>query len=100
MIILKCINNICGYSYKVTQKELEEYPNYHSSCFICGSKLKVINLEEIIVKDLEKKVKDNIDEWFRTQGIEATIEMVERNRDLAVYRLYKVELEKRGFKLK
>lgn len=100
MIKLKCVNDKCNYIYQVTQKELEDNPQYHRVCIICGSKLQVANLDEIVKLDTEKKIKEYIDLWFRTLGIEYTIEMVERHKDLAVYRLYKTELENRGFKLK
>jgi hypothetical protein len=100
MIRLKCINETCNFIYSVTEKELGDNPQYHRTCMVCGSILKVDNLEEIIEKDIEKQVKEYIDLWFRTLGIEYTIEMVERHKDLAVYRLYKAEIEKRGFKLK
>lgn len=38
--------------------------------------------------------------WFRQLGIEYTLELIERHKELAVYRLYKAEIEKRGLKLK
>lgn len=101
MIKLKCSNENCAFTYSVSEKELEEYgEHYHTFCMICGSKLQVINLEEIVANDVEQKVKEYIDLWFRTLGIEYTIEMIERHKDLAVYRLYKAEIEKRGFKIK
>jgi hypothetical protein len=101
MIRLKCINDNCAFTYSVSEEEFKEYgKHYHQFCMICGSKLQVDNLEEIIVKDTEEKVKEYIDLWFRTLGIEYTIEMVERHKELAVYRLYKAEIEKRGFKIK
>jgi hypothetical protein len=100
MIRLKCINENCGYSYEVSENEIKEYGQYHTKCLICGSKLQVTNLEEIVEKDLETQVKENLDKWFKELGIEATIEMCERNSNNVCYRLYKTELEKRGFKLK
>lgn len=100
MIKLKCSNISCNYIYEVTQKELEDNPQYHRACLICGSKLQVDNLEEIVRLDVEQRVKDYVDLWFRTLGADYTLEMIERHRDLAVYRLYKDEIERRGLKLK
>jgi len=102
MIHLKCINNDCGYSYQVSENELKEYGQYHKNCLICGSQLKITqeSLDEVVKLDIEQRVKNNVNEWFAELGIEGTIELIERNKGLAVYRLYKAEIEKRGFKLK
>jgi hypothetical protein len=66
---------------------------------ICGAKLDVVNLEEIVRTDIDTEIRDNVSMWFRTLGIEYTLEMIERHKDLAVYRLYKAEIERRGLKL-
>ena len=100
LIKLKCSNKDCEFSYKVTLTELEDNPQQHRFCMICKSKMQVNNVEEIVNEDLEQKIKTYINKWFKQIGIEATIELCERNQDLAVYRLYKEELKKRGFKLK
>lgn len=101
MIKLKCQNPSCAYCYSVSPKELEEYGKlYHNICMICGKRLDVVNLEEIIKKDIETKVKEYVDLWFKTLGIEYTLEMIERNKNQACYRFYKTELLRRGFKLK
>ena len=98
MITFKCTS--CFYSYQVSEKELKNNPNYHRKCFLCGGNLEVDNLDEIVREDIEVKIKENVDYWFIKIGIEATMEMLEENKDLAVYRLYKIELKKRGLKLK
>jgi hypothetical protein len=100
MIKLKCSNDKCGYSYELTEIELRENGNYYVFCFVCGAKNKVTNIEEIVEKDLETQVKENVDLWFKKLGVEYTLEMCERNKNSVCYRLYKTELEKRGFKLK
>lgn len=101
MIRLKCCNNKCAFSYSITETELKEYGEvYHKFCIVCGSKMEVDNLEEIVKKDLETRVKEYIDLWFRELGVEYTIEMVEKHKGESIYRLYKQEIEKRGFKIK
>jgi hypothetical protein len=102
MIKLVCINENCKYSYQVSENELKEYGQYHKQCLICGSKIEVAkeSLDEIVKLDIEERVKNNVSEWFAELGIEGTIELIERNKALAVYRLYKAEIEKRGFKIK
>jgi hypothetical protein len=70
-------------------------------CPFCGEKLHIQNLNDVVASDMNKQVKEYIDKWFKELGIEGTIELVERNKDQAAcYRLYKEELEKRGFKVK
>jgi predicted ATP-dependent endonuclease of OLD family len=100
MIKLRCSNKLCDYCYQVSEKELQENSTYHSHCLICGSLLEVTNLEEIIKTGLTERVKEYIDKYFKEIGLEATLEMVERNRNQSCFRLYKEELERRGFKLK
>ena len=101
MIKLKCNNDHCKFSYSVSEKEFVEYGKmYHAFCQICGSKLEVVNLEELVRKDIDTEVKENVDMWFARLGIEYTLELLERNKDIPIYRLYKAEIEKRGLKLK
>jgi hypothetical protein len=102
MIRLVCINEYCKYSYEVSEAELKEYGKYHEKCLICGSKLEIADksLKEIVKQDVDTEIKNNVDIWFKQLGIEYTIEMVERHKGTAIYRLYKAEIEKRGFKLK
>jgi len=84
------------------QKTEEELRNQKviTNCPFCGQKLRIQNLNEIITLDTEQTVKEYVDLWFLKMGIEYTIELIERHKDLAVYRLYKAEIEKRGFKLR
>lgn len=100
MIKLRCVNPDCNYCYQISKKELEEYGQYHKVCIICGSLLQVDNLKELVKLDLEQRIKNYVDKYFKTLGIEYTLELIARHKDLAVYRLYKTELEKRGFKIK
>jgi hypothetical protein len=100
MIKLKCVNDKCGFSYEVTKAELEEYSQYHKYCMICGSLLKVDNLEEIIEKDIGCRAEEHLNKWVAEIGWDNTLDLIKRNKDQACYRIYKELLEKRGFKLK
>jgi len=101
MIQLKCTNSTCGFSYSVSDKEFLEYgKHYHNKCMICGSKLEISNIKEIIAKSIYDKAKQNIQDWFQKIGIESTIELVERYKNNCCYRIYKEILEQKGFKLK
>jgi len=98
MIHLLCTH--CKYEYDITPDELKEDGELHSFCFICRGKIEVTNLSEVIDRDLNIQIKQYIDKWIKSEGIEGCIELVERNKNQACYRLYKEELEKRGFKVK
>lgn len=94
MIKLKCQH--CKYLYSVSEEELQDNRELHKYCFICGGLIEVINLDEIIRKDIDTEVIDNINSWFKIFGIEATIELIFRHKYLAVFRLYEEELKRRG----
>lgn len=98
MIKLKCKH--CKYQYEISEAELQDNGELYRYCLMCGGEIEILNLVEIIAKDLETQIRKNIDKWFKELGIEYTIEMCERNKNNACYKLYKRELEKRGFKLK
>jgi len=100
MIVLKCSNEYCNYCYKVTPKELENNPQYHSNCLICGSLLKVDNLKEIITKNLYERAEEYINKWVSELGWDRTLDLIAKNKEQACYRIYKEILEKRGFKIK
>jgi len=100
MIKLRCSNPKCQYKYKITPDELKDNGELHTHCLFCGFKIEVTNLSEVIDRDLNIQIKQYIDKWIKSEGIEGCIELVERNKNQACYRLYKEELEKRGFKVK
>lgn len=101
MIRLKCSNPSCAYCYSVSPKELEEYGKiYHNICMMCGSKLDVVNLEEIIKLDIYKRAEEYINIWVLEMGWDRTLDLISRNKNQVCYRIYKEILEKRGFKLK
>ena len=102
MIKLVCVNEVCGYSYQVSENELKEYGQYHKQCLICGSKIKVAkeSLDEIVKLDIEQRVKENIDKWLVEIGGDETLSLIQRNKNQACYRLYKAEMIKRGFIVK
>jgi hypothetical protein len=94
MIIFFSCDEHCQDFYK-TEEELQR-DKVITHCPYCGKKLHISNLDEIVAKDLETRIKENIDKWFNTLGIEGTVELIERNNYLAVSRLYQQELHRRG----
>ena len=96
MIKLKCLNPDCNYIYQVSPAELEDNPQYHKSCIICGSKIKVDNVEEIVKFDLEKRAEEYLNIWINTLGLEGALELVEKHKDEAIGRIYIELLRKRG----
>ena len=81
--------------FEKTEEELQN-EKVITHCPFCGEKLHILNLEEVVKKDIDTEVKDNLKKWFNELGIEGTIELIERHDNLAVQRLYKQELRKRG----
>lgn len=100
MIKLRCCNSECAFSYSVSEAELKEYGElYHNKCMICGSKLIINNLGEIMEKDIMQKVKENLDKYIGELGIEGAWELIERNKNQACARLYFEEFKRRGINL-
>lgn len=100
MIRLKCINReTCGYFYEVTETEFKEHEQSHKFCLICGSKMEVDNLDEIVKKDIYIKAEEYINTWVAKSGWDNTIDLIKRNREQGCYRIYKEILEKKGFKI-
>jgi D-alanine-D-alanine ligase-like ATP-grasp enzyme len=98
MIKLKCKK--CLYQYEITEAELIDNGELHTHCLLCGGENEVLNLGEIVEKDFYQRAENYLNKWFKEIGIEATLEMIERNKNQACYRIYKEILEKRGFKIK
>jgi uncharacterized protein YuzB (UPF0349 family) len=69
-------------------------------CAFCGEKLYISNLVEIVKRDLEERTKNNIDKWFSEIGVDNTLDLIQRNKNQSCYRLYKEELERRGFNVR
>jgi hypothetical protein len=100
MIRLKCLNENCEYCFQVSEKEFTDNPQYYERCLVCGSQLKVINVEEIVKLDIEKRVKENVDNWVKKFGWDYVLDLIASNKNNAVYRLYLEELKRRGFTIK
>ena len=93
------IEFICpnGHRYEIDESKLTGMP-YHY-CYQCGAKLSIVNIDSMVETNLEIQVRDNISKWFKSEGIEATCELIERTRETVgekIYGLYKVELQRRG----
>jgi hypothetical protein len=100
MIKLQCQNPKCKYKYEVTEAEILNDGELHKYCFLCGGEVIILNLDEIVEMDIYKKADNYLNRWFGELGIEGTIEMLERNKNNACYRIYAEILLKKGFKLK
>jgi hypothetical protein len=100
LINLKCINPDCVYHYQISQKELEYNSRLHRKCLICGSKLVVDNLDELVKFDVYKKAENYIKKYVKEMGWDNTIDLIQRNKGQPTYRIYKEILEKMGFNLK
>lgn len=102
MIKLKCSNEDCYYQYEISEKELKDNAIYYMNCVVCGGKIEVENIDEIVSEDLKNQVKNNINKWFKGLGVEYTLEFIKRNQEITpekVYQLYQEEIEQRGLKL-
>ncbi len=94
IIQFKC--NGCGNIFTKEEFEIIEQNQSFRRCSLCGEKLMVSNLEEVVTEDLSIRIKNNINKWFKEYGIEATIELINRNREQACAKLYIEEIQKRG----
>lgn len=94
MIKLTC--TICNYSYSVSEGELLDNPELHQVCLLCGAKLFIENLEEIVKEDIYKRAENYLNKWFAENGIEGTLEILERNKTQPTYKIYVEILRKRG----
>ena len=96
MIKLKCSK--CEYSFEVSELEFKEHPILYKECFVgCGGmNNQVTNLDELVLSEIDRQINNNINKWFNTLGIEGTVELIERNSNYAISRLYQQELRRRG----
>lgn len=98
MIKLNC--KICDYSFDVTEQEFREHPELYKYCFLrCGGENKITNLNEVLTTDIETTVKNNIIKWVKEIGWDNTIDIIKRNSNYAIQRLYLQELKRRGFNI-
>jgi len=90
-----------GHWFTKTDAELREEKQSQRFCNLCGKKLHIEqqSLENVITFDLEEQIKNNIDSSVAKIGWDNTLDIIQRNKNQACYRLYKIELEKRGFKI-
>lgn len=95
MIKLRCGNQECAYCYEVTEKELQDNPQYHVSCPMCGSLL-IVKLEDIVAHDLDQQAEAYLKKWFRELGLEGTVELIERSPRNKVRELYMKKLKEKG----
>jgi len=93
MIIKFSCSNHC-LDFQKTEEELcQERPITH--CPWCGEKLHIENISEVVNADIKKRVKEGTDKGLRECGIEGFIELIERQPDGKVKKLYIEELKQR-----
>lgn len=97
MLIQFYCDNHCA-DFEKDEFEIIYQKQSFTHCAFCGQKLHIKNLEELIEFDIEMRVRTNIDKWVKEIGWDNVLDLVQRNKEQACYRLYKAELEKRGFK--
>jgi len=90
--------NHCA-DFEKTEEELKS-EKVITHCAFCGEKLRIMNLDEVVKQDIYTQAKEYLDRWVRELGLEGCIELVERHKNQACYRIYKEILKERGFKLK
>jgi len=92
-------DNHCADFTKTEEQLIEQGQGFtHCAfyCAFCGEKLHIQNLDEIVKLDIEKRAEEYLTKGFNEIGIEATVELVERNKDQATYKIYKQILQKKG----
>jgi len=98
LIKLECRH--CGEVIEVEEINLIQEPEMYRNCFLCSYKMEVRNLDEVVKFDIYKKAENYLNEWIQKLGLEGCIELIERHKNQACYRIYREILEKRGFKVK
>lgn len=86
----------CENTFDKEEFEILEQGQSFRFCDICGGKISIINLNEILKDDLDKRVKINLNRYMSQLGIEGCIEMVQRNQNLPCTRLYINILKEKG----
>lgn len=86
----------CNFHFEKTEEELKNTTQSFRHCSLCGTKLSVENVKEIVTNDLELEVHSRVNEWFKTLGIEYTLELIGRHKDDEVGKLYVSDIKKRG----
>jgi hypothetical protein len=96
MIKLKCQNCDCQYCYEITEKELLDNEHCHRKCLICGSKLIIANLSELVAQDLDYQAENYLNQWIKEMGMEGAVELIERSPRNGVRDMYMRKLKERG----
>jgi hypothetical protein len=65
-------------------------------CSFCGAKMRLANLDEMVIEEIKKDVKLKVDKWMRELGIEGCIEVIERESTRPFIKFFYQELQSRG----
>lgn len=58
-----------------------------------------MTFDDIVKDDLEEQIRHRVTQFFKSEGVEGTVELIERTRETMgekIYGMYKTELRKRG----
>ena len=97
LIQFRC--NDCGNEFIKDELEIIYQNQSLRFCALCGGKLSIQNLKDIIKEEVRKRVSDNLNRWFREQGGDNVLDIIQRNRQYKITQLYVDELNRRGFKI-
>jgi hypothetical protein len=92
----------CGYIWTIEYDQLKENVGLNF-CPNCSAVGEPENLDSIIGYNIELQIEINLDRWFAENGIEGTLEMLERNKNSLTPKiqwLYSEALANRGLYLK
>lgn len=93
VVIFECDKN-SEHKFSKTERELAEEKRAYTYCW-CGGRYRMgtIDLAAYIVGLIAD---DYLNTWFNELGIEGTIELIERNKDLPTSWVYIERLKKKG----
>jgi uncharacterized protein YuzB (UPF0349 family) len=97
LIKFTCQN--CNNTFEKDELEIIYQDQSFRFCGICGGKLSIQNLKEIMMEEIKERVKNNINKWFKEEGADNNLDLIKRNRNYPITQLYINELRERGFKI-
>ena len=93
MLIKFSCKNHC-LDFEKTSEELQT-EKVITNCPYCGEKLSVTNLDQVVAEDIRRQVEAYVTESYKINGLEGTLEIIERLQNKTVQQYYKNELKKR-----
>ena len=99
MNIIKYTCHICNDFFSKTEEQIIAEKKSNRLCH-CGGKLHIdiLDLNKIVDDLIKQEVSTNINNWAKENGLEWTVELIERTAEGKVKEYYIDELKKRGLK--